>query len=110
MFENRKVKAVVSVCEAEHNPLLMNTLPESLCMNKFLKKSLVNKSRQQLPVYYRINGAIYIANVRYIEKCRSFFGKNTVAYIMPQERSVDIDTELDLTMAELLIKQKRNNK
>ena len=36
------------------------------------------------------------------------YKEGSFAYIMPQERSVDIDTEVDFKLAELMIKEKNN--
>jgi len=100
----KKAKAIVSVCEVDHHPLWTNTLPDNECMKDFIRKEIINKNRQELPAFYRLNGAIYLAYCDYLKKQKSFFGKDTFAYIMPKERSVDIDSELDLKLAEILMK------
>lgn len=100
----RKARAVISVCQAEHSPLWSNTLPVDLCMKNFLKKDILNKNRQQLPIFYRLNGAIYLVEVDYFLKTGSFYGEYTYAYIMPKWRSVDIDDEFDFFIAECIIK------
>ena len=100
----KEAKAIVSVCEVDHHPLWANTLPEDECMKDFIRKEIMNKNRQELPVFYRLNGAIYLAYCNYIKKQKSFFGEKTFAYIMPKERSVDIDDKIDLKLAEILIK------
>ena len=102
----KKAKAIVSVCEADHHPLWANTLPGDGCMKDFIRKEIINKNRQELPKFYRLNGAIYLAYCNYIEKCKSFFNKDTFAYIIPKERSIDIDNEIDFKLAEILIKSK----
>jgi len=50
-----------------------------------------------------LNGAIYLAYWNYLKQERSFFGDKTFAYIMPRERSIDIDEEIDFILAELLM-------
>jgi len=102
LFE-KDAKAIVSVCEVEHHPYLCNTLPQNLNMLNFCQAEIVNKNRQELPIFYRLNGAIYIFYINYFIKNNGFYGKNTYAYIMPQERSIDIDTIVDFRLAELLI-------
>ena len=52
-----------------------------------------------LPVYYRINGAIYLITRAELSK-KDLFRERCYAYIMPAERSVDIDTELDFKLVE----------
>ncbi len=98
--------SVVSVCEAEHHPLRSNTLPENLSMDNFLRPEAKDKMIQEMPVYYRLNGAVHIAATeRFLAEKTFFFDRGTYALIMPQARSVDIDTALDFAIAELLIKE-----
>ncbi|MGV7930885.1 MAG: cytidylyltransferase domain-containing protein [Spirochaetota bacterium] len=102
LFE-KKADAVVSVCEADHSPLRCNILPDSLSMENFISDKHRGKRSQDLPVFYRINGAIYIAKTdRLILEGSFLFKKNVFAYIMPRERSIDIDTEVDFKIAEIL--------
>jgi len=99
---NEKTKAVISVCETEHSPLWSNTLPENLSMANFIRPDIQNKRSQDLPKYYRLNGAIYIAEINYFYKNNGFLGTDTNAYIMNQQNSVDIDTELDFRFCEII--------
>ncbi len=99
----KKANAIVSVCEVDHHPLWANTLPENGCMKNFIRQEIMNKNRQKLPVFYRINGAIYLAYCDYIKEQESFFGENTFAYIMPKSMSIDIDSEVDFKLAETLM-------
>jgi len=108
----KEAKAIVSVCEVDHHPLWSNTLPEDGCMKNFIRQEIMNKNRQELPVFYRLNGAIYLAYCNYIKEQKSFFGEKTFAYIMPKNRSVDIDNKVDFKLAEILMVEfkKINNK
>ena len=105
----REAKAIVSVCEVDHHPLWANTLPEDGCMKDFVRKEIMNKNRRELPVFYRLNGAIYLAYCNYIKEQKSFFGEKTFAYIMPKERSVDIDDEINFELAQILTKNNISN-
>jgi N-acylneuraminate cytidylyltransferase len=55
--------------------------------------------RQELPASFVINGAIYVARVEWYRQHRGFLSPETVAWRMPPERSVDIDSEHDLAVA-----------
>lgn len=103
LLNKKGAKAVVSVCEAEHHPYWSNTLPPDGCMKDFLARD-ARKNRQELPIVYRLNGAIFFAHTDYLKAHGEFIGDETYAYIMPRERSVDIDSELDFRFAELLMK------
>lgn len=107
LLKEKEANAIISVCEAEHSPLIYNTLDETLCMDVFLEKAK-NKRRQDLPTYYRINGAIYIVNVNYFKEYKDFYKMKSYAYIMNKFNSVDIDDEIDFKLAELLLKEKND--
>jgi len=61
------------------------------------------KNRQETTDYYVPNGAIYVFNFDQLKKNYSYYSDKTYAYVMPSERSVDIDTENDFRYAEYLI-------
>lgn len=110
LFQEKKANAVISVCEMEHSPVWSNLIGEDLRIDHFIKKSEINKRRQEFPTYYRVNGAIYFSKIEYFFKYRYFYEKDCFAYIMPQDRSIDIDNILDFKLAELLLKEKMKSK
>ena len=59
-----------------------------------------------IDTYYRINGAIYVYRNTF-EEDPFLYRTGSYAYVMDRERSVDIDSELDFRMAEVLMKEKR---
>jgi len=104
LYNDKNADSIVSVCESEHSPIWANVLPENMLMSNFLPKEHLNRRSQDLPTYYRLNGAIYIANVLELIKYKSFImPDNTYAYIMDKEHSVDIDTYLDFKLAEFIL-------
>jgi len=97
--------AVISVTEMDHNPLWSNTLPENRSMKNFIDREIINGRSQDLPKYYRLNGAIYICDRNRLLKEKSFFIEDNIyAYIMARESSIDIDEMMDFKLAELYIK------
>lgn len=95
--------SIVSVSKSEHSPLWCNTLPEDNSMSKFISEAAENARSQDLPDYFRINGAIYICQIaRYLRE-KSFFSESTYAYRMPVERSIDIDESYDFICAQALL-------
>jgi N-acylneuraminate cytidylyltransferase len=56
----------------------------------------VSLRRQDLPPAWCLNGAVYVAQVDWLRSRRDFLSTDTVAYPMPAQRSVDIDTPDDL--------------
>jgi N-acylneuraminate cytidylyltransferase/CMP-N,N'-diacetyllegionaminic acid synthase len=58
MLKDKDARAIVSVCKTDHHPWWSNILPEDGNMKDFLRPEILNKRRQDLPVFYRLNGAI----------------------------------------------------
>ena len=109
MLKDKNARAVVSVCKTDHHPWWSNTLPENGNMKDFLRPAILNKRRQDLPVFYKLNGAIYLAETDYFHEQYSFFGPDTFAFKMPKERSIDIDSDIDFKIAGLLLQEKTSN-
>jgi N-acylneuraminate cytidylyltransferase/CMP-N,N'-diacetyllegionaminic acid synthase len=107
LFSKVSAGAIVSVSPAEHHPYLANTLPVDGGMRDFLRKDLRNRNRQNLPEFYRTNGAIFAAFCDYLKETGDFFGDGSYAYIMPIERSVDVDSILDFYLAESILKRRQ---
>jgi N-acylneuraminate cytidylyltransferase len=60
----------------------------------------VPSRRQDLPKAFMVNGAVYVARVDWLRQTRNFETPSTVGFEMPEDRSLDIDTEADLASAE----------
>ncbi|MDU9020994.1 acylneuraminate cytidylyltransferase family protein [Pseudomonas corrugata] len=101
-MDDTKAESIISVCRCEHSPLWSNTLGADGFMGDFLRPEILNQRSQDLPVYYRLNGAIYLAKTESFLREGGFFMSDSQAFIMPTERSIDIDTHLDFKMCEYL--------
>ncbi len=104
LFDEKNANFVESVCEMEHSPLWSNTLDATLSLKDFIKPEH-NIRRQLLPKYYRKNGAIFIIKANRLDSLDYLYSSDSFAYIMPIERSIDIDNLIDMKMAELLLNQ-----
>lgn len=98
---------VVGVCEVDHSPLWANTLPENNSMDNFINKEVAKMPRQSIPTYYRINGALYIVRVDYIMKSLDIYRDRSFASVMSKENSIDIDDQMDFTIASILINTRK---
>ena len=73
-------------------------------LSKSLDNSIVR--RQDAPKSYDMNASIYIWKRDIIlEKKKGLFLENTGLYVMPEERSIDIDTPLDYEFVEFLMRK-----
>lgn len=94
--------ACVSVCTADKSPYWMHTLDESHRLCPLMQAGHSFDRRQDLPPVYAENGAVYVAKIDYLLRTKNFITDETRAYIMPAERSWDIDTEMDLLYCALM--------
>ncbi len=102
-MDEKGALAIESLTEMDHSPLWSNTLPPDLNMANFFNE-YSSKPRQELPVYYRENGAIYLIKREILElNDEDMLLNDCYAYIMPRERSIDIDSEFDFQIAEIIM-------
>lgn len=107
LFEEKNATAVVSVTECEHSPLWSNTLNDNKSMSAFIRDDVIGARSQDLPSYFRLNGAIYIASMLTIDTEKTFFNiPDSYAYVMDRSHSVDIDKKLDFEFAEFLFSKR----
>lgn len=108
MLGQKVADSIIGVCESEVSPYWMKNIKKGKLVD-FIKNSHVYKRRQELPMVYRLNGAIYIGKTEILKKNRNWYTDNTIPYIMSNEDSIDIDTMMDFKFAELVMKEKLLN-
>jgi len=100
-----KADSIIGVCESEISPYWMKNIENGRLVD-FVNGSHKYTRRQDLPIVYRLNGAIYIGKTDILVNNRSWYTDNTLPYIMSQEDSIDIDTMMDFKLAEIIMKEK----
>lgn len=97
-----KANACVSVAEAEQNPYWMYRIDVAGHLSPLLEGEAITR-RQDLPKAYVVNGAVYVAKCEWLLRNQTFLNSETIAYLMPSERSLDIDTERDVAIFNLMV-------
>ena len=105
----KQAPAVISVCEVERHPYIMKRVLEDGTMSDFLPSDIPYLRRQALPLCYALNGAIYLVRPALLRREKTFCPKGAYAYIMPPERSLDIDSPWNLQVADLIMRDKIKN-
>ena len=95
-------EAVVAVTEPDYPPYWMLRIVDGR-LRWILPEGAAADHRQQLPAAYRPNGSIYAVRTAVLRAQRTFYPRATAPYVMPREASINIDSELDFRMAELLL-------
>jgi CMP-N,N'-diacetyllegionaminic acid synthase len=101
-----ELPSCVSLTEAKQSPYWMYHLDDDMKLKSFVQNDEIMNRRQDLSKVYVLNGAVYVAESRFIIEHKSFLTEETAGYIMSEEHSMDIDTELDFSFCEWLIKKK----
>lgn len=100
----------VSVTEAESSPFWMYKREADDKMQPLIP---LNKEqwyqRQKLPKVYQLNGAVYVASYDYVKKNRTVVGDGFTCYIMPRDRSYDIDEPMDFLICEHIMKEREQH-
>lgn len=87
----------VSVRPAEEHPYWTYRLGDDGRLACFAEPAGdMPQRRQDLPAAWCVNGAVYVVRVDWFLAVRSFLTPETVAYPMPAERSIDIDSAADV--------------
>ena len=97
--------SAVSVCEVSKHPYWMYQCDPTHRLEPFVKGRPDVTRRQDLSAACALNGALYLARTEWLLKQSGFIGPETLGYIMPPERSVDLDTPQDWRWVEFLIEQ-----
>jgi N-acylneuraminate cytidylyltransferase len=100
--------SVATFCRAEVNPWRTWRVKEGEAPVPFIDGADPWRPRQKLPDAHQLNGGVYAFFAdRLPEDGKTLLFGNARAVIMPEERSVDIDTELDFLMAQQMLQKRR---
>ena len=103
MFRQQAMReSAVSLTPSAKHPAWMYSLRQDKQLEPLLSIDGAPCRQQLLPAYV-LNGALYLASRSFLTRENKFIASDTVGYIMPPERSVDIDTPLDWYWAEYLM-------
>jgi CMP-N,N'-diacetyllegionaminic acid synthase len=92
----------VTVTPCEHPPAWSFRLTAAGRLDPVLGWDALSNRRQDAEPTYRLNGAVYAARARALRAGGGLVTDQAAIVVMPPERSVDIDGELDLVLARLL--------
>lgn len=103
LFEKHNRQPVLGISPTHAHPMWTVKM-EGDYLVPFMQEHGLGTRSQDLPSAYIVNGGLYLIAPAELRVCRSFVGKKTIPLIFesPQE-AVDIDTELDFQMAEIIV-------
>lgn len=108
-LKNSHADNLITGCPARKSPYFNLVEMDSAGLARLSKKSDVPfVRRQDVPPCYDMNASIYIWKRNVLFQNSTVISDRTLLYVMPEERSIDIDTVLDLKMVRWLAKQRQD--
>jgi CMP-N-acetylneuraminic acid synthetase len=106
LFAASQAEALMSVTPAEFPPfnawLIEGTGNGSRMQACFPNSPYKHVKSTECPTAYRSNGAIAVADVAALREYKTYYHSAPVPFVMPQERSTDIDIHHEYRIAQLL--------
>lgn len=96
---------VTSICESPSHPYLTKHIVDGK-LRDFVAHPAGYLPRQELPPVYALNGAIYLVRSSVLMEHGILHPEDTRPYLMPAERSLQIDEPWDLYLADLVLKDR----
>ena len=104
--DHTQVEAIVSLVEHDSpHPDKIQKIDDGYVRSYLGKESMV--ARQQLPKVYSLNGAFYLTHRNILLEKSTFMPQKTIPYVMPPERSLNLDTKMDMFLLEMLVEKGR---
>ena len=107
LLHRQQADALVSVTPMRHPASWTSRLSADGVLVDFRPDHDEETDRQSAEARYVQNGAIYIVRRELLIERRSLYAERTVAYVMPPERSLDLDEVWELDVAASLLRTRR---
>lgn len=105
LLVSRDADSVVSVTASERPLQWLKVVDSEGLLRDALPGLPAVASRQDATPVFALNGAIYLARRERFLRREGWYGDRTYGYVMPRERSLDVDTPWDLRVADLLLRE-----
>lgn len=98
--------SVVSVRQVfSVHPALMKRIENDVLVPFCIEEKEGTRRQDFAPAAYMRNGAIYLTRRDVLFGRGSIWGSSIRPYVMPEERSVGVDSEVDLKLVELMVRE-----
>lgn len=107
LLEDKNVSNVITGCPARRSPYFnLVEQDENGCvrLSKTPEKTIVR--RQDTPKCFDMNASIYVWKRKELIGSKSIFNADTLLFVMPEERSIDVDHEWEFEYVEFLFNKR----
>jgi len=99
--------SVISVVQVlAHHPILMKKIENNRLVPFVIEEVEGTRRQDYNPPAYMRNGCIYLTNRDNLLKNNSIWGRVIRPYVMPEDRSVNVDSELDMKLVEFMLQDR----
>jgi CMP-N-acetylneuraminic acid synthetase len=102
-------ESLVGVVPVSHHPMLCHRLSATGTLEPYLPRPAGYLRTQDLEPAYAVNGALYLFRPEAFRARKQVLGDHPVAYVMPRERSLDVDDAFDLALVDLALKLRHDS-
>ena len=103
MARDGELDAVVSMTPATHHPRLLRHVDERGVVAPYAAEAPDLPRRQTLAPVYAHNGSVFLVRAGILRSQHTYEPEGTRAYIMPPDRSLDVDSAWDMHLAGLIL-------
>lgn len=108
LMQEKGALSCVSVCESEESPYWMYEIRDNGVLTSLFPNKKNISRRQDLPPVFSLNGAIYIADIKWLKSSKNFMSEDCVPFIMSKRDSIDIDSKEDFEVFCCALKERSN--
>ncbi len=105
LFYEKQADSVIAVSELTHPPAWAKKIDAHGILRDYFDAPAGSRNRQAFEKAFMPNGAIYVLKSALLMEKYSYYSDKTYAYVMPRERSIDIDDQWDFEFAEFMMKK-----
>ncbi len=106
IFEDGDYDAVISASPSKRNPYFNMVIQENGYIKLASEPEVPITRRQDCPPIYDLNNSIWVFSRKAVLEMKSRIPEKSTIYKMDEDRCVDVDSELDLKILEVLMKEK----
>jgi len=108
IFLRKNSNNLISVCNSRRNPYfnMVEIINNKIKVVKKNNQSAIIR-RQDSPIVYDMNASIYIWNRKYLLNNSQLINNKTSIYLMPEERSLDIDSNFDYILTKYILENEK---
>jgi len=104
---DKQTDVVVTMSNSSRSPYFNMVSEQDSYVKLLVENECEYSRRQDVPIAYDMTTVAYVTRPDFIKNNNKIFDGKVKSVLIPKERSVDIDDEIDFKIAELLMKERQ---